>query len=132
MPYAMTDDGVRLYFEETGSGRPVIFVHEFAGDLRSFEPQMRHFGKRYRAVAYNARGFPPSDVPEHVSSYSQMRAADDILAVLEHIDTVIEVDRIGESARATVAQLKERARAELRAMDPDLMSEDELKKLAAE
>src|SRR6516165_1975133 len=85
MPYAMTDDGVRLYFEETGSGRPVIFVHEFAGDLRSFEPQMRHFGKRYRAVAYNARGFPPSDVPEHVSSYSQMRAADDILAVLEHI-----------------------------------------------
>jgi putative exonuclease SbcCD C subunit len=54
------------------------------------------------------------------------------VAVLEHIDTVIEVDRIGESARATVAQLKERARAELRAMDPDLLSDDDLKKLAAE
>ncbi|CCE06096.1 conserved hypothetical protein [Bradyrhizobium sp. STM 3843] len=54
------------------------------------------------------------------------------VAVLEHIDTVIEVDRIGESARASVAQLKERARAELRAMDPDLLSDDELKKLAAE
>jgi pimeloyl-ACP methyl ester carboxylesterase len=85
MPYATTNDGVRLYFEETGSGVPVIFVHEFAGDLRSFELQLRHFGKRYRAVAYNARGFPPSDVPEHVSSYSQVRAADDILAVLDHI-----------------------------------------------
>ena len=85
MPYATTDDGVRLYFEETGAGHPVIFVHEFAGDLRSYEPQMRHFGKRYRAVAFNARGFPPSDVPEHVSSYSQARAADDILAVLDHI-----------------------------------------------
>jgi pimeloyl-ACP methyl ester carboxylesterase len=85
MPYATTDDGVRLYFEETGSGVPVIFVHEFAGDLRSFELQLRHFGKRYRAVAYNARGFPPSDVPEDVSSYSQVRAADDILAVLDHI-----------------------------------------------
>jgi len=85
MPYATTDDGVRLYYEETGSGRPVIFVHEFAGDLRSWEPQMRHFGKRYRAVAYNARGFPPSDVPEQASSYSQARAADDILAVLETI-----------------------------------------------
>ena len=60
MPHAVTDDGVRLYFEETGSGQPVIFVHEFAGDLRSYEPQMRHFGKRYRAIAYNARGFPPS------------------------------------------------------------------------
>jgi pimeloyl-ACP methyl ester carboxylesterase len=85
MPYATTDDGVRLYFEETGSGNPVILVHEFAGDLRSWEPQIRHFGKRYRAIVYNARGFPPSDVPEHVSSYSQARAADDILAVLDHI-----------------------------------------------
>lgn len=85
MPYATTDDGVRLYFEETGSGLPVILVHEFAGDLRSYEMQMRHFGKRYRTIAYNARGFPPSDVPEQVSSYSQSRAADDILAVLDHI-----------------------------------------------
>jgi len=85
MPYATTDDGVRLYFEETGSGHPVIFVHEFAGDLRSYEPQMRYFGKRYRAIAFNARGFPPSDVPDKVSSYSQARAADDILAVLDHI-----------------------------------------------
>jgi pimeloyl-ACP methyl ester carboxylesterase len=85
MPYATTDDGVRLYFEEAGSGVPVIFVHEFAGDLRSHEPQLRHFGKRYRAVAYNARGYPPSEVPENASSYSQTRAADDILAVLDHI-----------------------------------------------
>ena len=85
MPHAVTDDGVRLYFEETGSGHPLILVHEFAGDLRSWEPQMRHFGKRYRAIAFNARGFPPSDVPERVSSYSQIRAADDILAVLDHI-----------------------------------------------
>jgi pimeloyl-ACP methyl ester carboxylesterase len=85
MPFALTDDGVRLYFEATGKGRPVIFVHEFAGDLRSHEPQLRHFGKRYQTIAFNARGYPPSDVPEHVSSYSQTRAADDILAVLDHI-----------------------------------------------
>jgi hypothetical protein len=54
------------------------------------------------------------------------------IAVLEHIDTVVEVDRIGESARATVVQLKERARQELRAMDPDLMADAELRKMAAE
>src|SRR5712664_665 len=54
------------------------------------------------------------------------------VAVLEHIDTVVEVDRIGESARATVVHLKERARKELRAMDPDLMSDADLKRLAAE
>jgi pimeloyl-ACP methyl ester carboxylesterase len=85
VPYALTDDGVQLYFVETGSGRPVILVHEFAGDLRSWEPQLRHFGKRFRAIAFNARGFPPSDVPEHVASYSQVRAADDILSVLDHL-----------------------------------------------
>jgi pimeloyl-ACP methyl ester carboxylesterase len=83
MPHATTDDGVRLYYEETGSGVPVIFVHEFAGDARSWEPQLRHFGQRYRAIAYNARGYPPSDVPPDPSSYSQNRAADDIAAVLD-------------------------------------------------
>ena len=83
MAYATTDDGVRLYYEETGSGTPVIFVHEFAGDYRSWEPQMRHFGQRYHCIAYNARGWTPSDVPEDVSAYSQGRAADDVKAVLD-------------------------------------------------
>ena len=83
MPYATTDDGVRLYYEETGSGVPVIFVHEFAGDYRSWEPQMRHFGQRYHCIAYNARGWPPSEVREDVSSYSQGRAANDLKAVLD-------------------------------------------------
>jgi pimeloyl-ACP methyl ester carboxylesterase len=85
MPFAMTDDGVRLHYEETGAGVPVIFVHEFAGDHRSWEAQMRHFGQRYRAVTYAARGYPPSDVPDDVAAYSQDRAADDIAAVLDHL-----------------------------------------------
>src|SRR4051812_46704768 len=85
MSYATTDDGVRLYYEETGSGRPLLLVHEFAGDLRSFEPQLRHFGKRYRTIAFNARGFPPSDVPDQPSSYSQVRAADDIRSALDDL-----------------------------------------------
>jgi pimeloyl-ACP methyl ester carboxylesterase len=85
MPYATSTDGVKLYFEETGSGRPIILVHEFAGDHRSWEPQLRHFGQCYRAIAYNARGYPPSDVPAEVSAYSQGQAADDILAVLDHL-----------------------------------------------
>lgn len=85
MPHAMTDDGVRLHFEETGSGIPVIFVHEYAGDHRSWEPQLRHFGRRYHAMAFAARGYPPSDVPEDVAQYSQHRAADDIASVLNHL-----------------------------------------------
>ncbi len=85
MPHATADDGVRLYYEETGTGIPMIFVHEYAGDHRSWEPQMRHFGQRYRAITYAARGYPPSDVPEDVAKYSQFRAADDIAAMLDHL-----------------------------------------------
>src|SRR5271154_3170329 len=85
MPYAAADDGVKLYYEETGAGVPVIFVHEFAGDLRSWEAQLRHLGQRYHTIAYNARGYPPSDVPDDVSKYSQNRAADDIADVLDHL-----------------------------------------------
>ncbi|HEY1413076.1 MAG TPA: alpha/beta fold hydrolase, partial [Rhodopila sp.] len=85
MPFATTDDGVRLHYEESGTGTPVIFVHEFAGDHRAWEAQMRHFGQRYRAITYAARGYPPSDVPPEPGSYSQARAADDIAAVLDHL-----------------------------------------------
>jgi len=84
MPYASAD-GVKLYYEETGSGFPVVFVHEFAGDYRSWEPQVRFFSRRYRCITYNARGYPPSDVPEDLSAYSQAIAAEDITHVLRHL-----------------------------------------------
>src|ERR1700732_5617616 len=83
MPHLTTDDGVRLYYEETGTGTPIVFVHEFADDCRGFEPQIRYFARRYRCIAYNARGYPPSEVPEDPSRYSQDRARDDIRAVLD-------------------------------------------------
>ena len=83
MPTLTTDDGVKLYYEEAGSGTPVVFVHEFGGDYRSWEPQVRHFSRRYRCVAFNARGYPPSDVPEDVERYSQARWRDDIRCVLD-------------------------------------------------
>lgn len=84
MSYASAD-GVKLYYEETGSGQPVIFVHEFAGDYRSWEPQVRFFSRRYRCITCNARGYPPSDVPEDPTAYSQEIAADDIACVLSHL-----------------------------------------------
>jgi pimeloyl-ACP methyl ester carboxylesterase len=84
MPYA-TSDGTRLYYEEAGKGIPIVFVHEFADDLHSWEPQLRFFSRRYRCIAYNARGYPPSDVPKTVSRYSQKIATDDIANVMRHL-----------------------------------------------
>jgi len=83
MAYAKTDDGIQLYFEESGAGTPIVFVHEFGGSYRSWEPQMRHFARRHRCVAFAARGYPPSDVPASVDAYSQLRAVHDIAAVMD-------------------------------------------------
>ena len=82
MTRVRTDDGIELHVEEAGAGEPVVFVHEFAGDHRSWEPQTRYFSRRYRAITYAARGYPPSDIPAE-GAYSQQRAADDIRAVLD-------------------------------------------------
>ncbi|MEM9029526.1 MAG: alpha/beta hydrolase [Pseudomonadota bacterium] len=83
MPQIKTTDGVELHVEEAGEGTPLIFVHEFAGDHRSWEPQLRYFARRYRCIAYAARGFPPSAVLDDPAAYSQDRARDDIRDVLD-------------------------------------------------
>ena len=83
MSQVTTSDGCRLHVEERGSGEPLLFIHEFAGDHRSWEPQVSHFQSRYRCIAYAARGYPPSDVPPELESYSQQRAVQDALAVLD-------------------------------------------------
>jgi pimeloyl-ACP methyl ester carboxylesterase len=85
MPQLTADDGVKLYYEEAGSGLPIVFVHEFAGDYRSWEAQVRYFARRYRCITFNARGYPPSDVPADGERYSQERARDDIRAVLDSL-----------------------------------------------
>jgi len=85
MPHAMTDDSVKLFYEEAGEGPPILFIHEFADDLRTWEPQFNYFSRNYRCIAYNARGYPPSDVPENSDSYSQLRATQDARDVLKHL-----------------------------------------------
>lgn len=83
MPYAAAPDGCRLFYDETGTGAPVLFVHEFAGDRRSWGPQMRALARHYRCIAFNARGYPPSDVPAAEAAYSQAIARDDVVSVME-------------------------------------------------
>ncbi len=83
MAFAHTTDNYRLHFEEAGTGTPIVFVHEFAGDWRAWEPQMRHFARRHRCITYSARGYPPSDIPKDVAAYSQAQAVQDILSVMD-------------------------------------------------
>src|SRR3972149_9533416 len=77
--------GVKLDYEEAGQGTPLLFVHEFAGDGQSWRPQVRFFSRRYRTITFNARGYPPSDVPEDPRAYSQRQAVDDVRGGLDHL-----------------------------------------------
>jgi len=76
-------NGIQLYYEEAGQGAPLLFVHEFAGDSQSWHLQVRAFARQYRTIAFNARGYPPSDVPTDPAAYSQDHAVEDIRGVLD-------------------------------------------------
>ena len=74
---------VKLHREEKGSGEAILFIHEYAGDHRSWAGQVAHFSKRFRCITYAARGYPPSDVPRDVADYSQEHAVEDAITVLD-------------------------------------------------
>ncbi len=73
---------MQLHVEDSGDGIPVVFVHELAGDYRCWEQQVRALSRRYRCITFNARGYPPSEVPEAPDAYSQQQAVDDIANVM--------------------------------------------------
>ena len=102
MPKIATSDGTKLYVEESGIGTPVVFVHEYAGDYRSWEPQMRYFNRQHRCVTYSQRGYPPSDVPSDPDRYSQDVARDDVIAVLDALG-IDQAHVVGHSMGAYTA-----------------------------
>jgi pimeloyl-ACP methyl ester carboxylesterase len=84
MPSARVN-GIELYYEETGAGTPLVFSHEFAGSHESWEPQARFFGRRYRVITYNHRGYPPSTIPDDAGSYSEEHLVADLLGLLDYL-----------------------------------------------
>ena len=77
--------GLELYYEETGAGVPLVWSHEFGGDHRSWEPQVRYFARGYRVVTYNHRGYAPSSVPAEAIAYSQDILVEDLFRLLRHL-----------------------------------------------
>jgi pimeloyl-ACP methyl ester carboxylesterase len=84
VPHVGLND-VELYYEDTGSGFPVVFCHEFASDYRGWDPQVRAFGRSYRCITFSYRGFPPSSIPESPEAYSQDHLIEDLRALVEHL-----------------------------------------------
>jgi len=102
MPHINARDGTRLYCEEAGQGSAVVFVHEYAGDYRTWEPQMRFFSRSHRCVTYSQRGYPPSDVPNDPGKYSQDHFRDDVIAVLDALK-IDQAHIVGHSMGALTA-----------------------------
>ena len=102
MPTIKSTDGTKLYYEEVGGGTPVVFVHEFAGDYRAWEPQMRYFARSHRCVTFSARGYPPSDIPADPSRYGQDIARGDVIAVMDAL-AIAKAHVVGHSMGAYTA-----------------------------
>jgi len=141
MPHITARDGTRLYYEEAGTGTPVLFVHEYAGDYRTWEMQMRYFSRAHRCITYSQRGYPPSDVPSDGAKYSQDIARDDVIALMD----ALKVDRahvVGHSMGGYTAlhvgiHVPERCISVVAAgcgwgSSPDAKKCEEMKTLAAE
>ena len=84
MPTARVN-GVELYYEETGQGFPLVLSHEYAGDYRSWEAQVRYFARKYRVITWNYRGYPPSEVPDDPAAYSEEHQIEDLRGLLVHL-----------------------------------------------
>lgn len=85
MPAFQTADSVSIYYEDTGSGVPIVFVHEFGGDHRSWHRQVPVLSQSFRCITYCARGFLPSAVPQDHSLYGQARSTGDLLTLMDHL-----------------------------------------------
>ncbi|HEX3858589.1 MAG TPA: alpha/beta hydrolase [Pseudolabrys sp.] len=102
MPHVAAKDGTRLYYEEAGSGTPVVFVHEYAGEYRTWEPQMRHFARAHRCITYSQRGYLPSEVPNDAARYSQDIFRDDVVALMDALK-IDQAHVVGHSMGAATA-----------------------------
>ena len=141
MPVTAAADGTKLYYEEVGAGTPVVFVHEFAGDYRTWEPQLRYFARQHRCVTYSQRGYPPSDVPSDPTRYGQDIARDDVIAVMDGVG-IEKAHVVGHSMGAYTAlhvgmRYPERCLSVVAAgcgwgSNPDPAKRDAMKAMAAE
>jgi len=76
-------NGISIAYEEAGEGFPLVLAHEFAGSMESWRAQVSFFSRRYRVITYNARGYPPTEVPEAREAYSQDIAVEDLKGLMD-------------------------------------------------
>jgi 3-oxoadipate enol-lactonase len=76
-------NGTKLYYEIAGSGQPIIFVHGWGFDRRSWNYQFEEHSKHYQVIRYDQRGFGRSAEPISGEEYSH---AEDLKALMDHMN----------------------------------------------
>ncbi len=93
---------VSLAYEEYGEGFPFVWCHDYTGSMDSWKPQIQHFSRRYRVIVYNARGYPPSDVPTDPEAYDQEKSVDDLYHLLGRLGISPGLHRRGFDGRRDI------------------------------
>ena len=85
MPYARTDDRVRLYYEVHGRGTPLVLAYGIGGNTDMWDTNTPALAARHRVVLWEPRGHARSDSPEDPARYSFARWALDLRDLLDHL-----------------------------------------------
>ncbi|MFZ1060522.1 MAG: alpha/beta fold hydrolase [Candidatus Rokuibacteriota bacterium] len=85
MPYARTDDRVKIYYEEHGRGFPLVLAYGIGGNAGMWEPNVAALSAKYRLVLWEPRGHARSDSPEDPARYTFHRWTLDLRDVLDHL-----------------------------------------------
>lgn len=85
MPYLDRGDA-RLYFEDSGSGTPILLTHGFGASTGMWRGQVEAFQDRYRLIPWDMRGHGQTECPLDLSHYSQALTDDDMASLLDHLE----------------------------------------------
>ena len=82
MAFVTTDDGLKIYCEQRGSGSAVLLSHGFRASSAMWQNQMEALSDRYRVIAWDMRGHGRSDSPDDPAAYSLERGVADMAAIM--------------------------------------------------
>lgn len=89
-----TRDGTTLAYSDSGTGRPIVFVHGWTLNQEMWDFHGRRLSKEFRCVTYDRRGHGRSSIPD--AGYDADTMADDLAELLDHLD-LAEVTLVSHS-----------------------------------
>src|SRR5262245_12030207 len=94
-------NGIDVYYEESGSGEPLLLIIGFGGDHQAWAFQVPAFAERYRVITFDNRGSGQSSVPD--ATYTTKMMADDAVGVLDALG-IEQAHVLGVSMGGMIAQ----------------------------